>query len=139
MRQILSVGIVATLILAALFVPVSAVWQNGNWVQDGQTTTGQTVVYSSVTDVTSKYNSNVGSKYDISHQQTGFLSGIIKCANGFYSTSMNITNDNAPNATPLVVEINADGPYEAELVAGHYQIVIPDGVGGVYGVFKRSD
>jgi len=131
MRHITSVMIVAAVILMAFMVPVSAVWQNGNWVQDGQSTAGQTVTYNSVTDVTSKYNANVGSKYDLAHQQTGFLRGTIKCANGFYSTYMNVTNDKAPNAEPLRVKINADGSYDAELVAGHYQIVIPNGVGGV--------
>jgi hypothetical protein len=125
--NIMFIALALCMVLAV--APVTAVWENGNWVESSN------AVHDAQTGVDSKY---VATSAFGDAPTVGILRGSIRSGYSTLTPKVGIRNDLAgENGTFTYFPILADGKFgdlngnvDIELIPGKYTLYIPDGNGG---------
>jgi len=128
-----SLMIIALALCLCLVLPVAAIWNNGNWI-DEHANDGYNVIHDPVSGVDSKYKAT---PMFTEPQQNALLVGTIKViVRSGYNTltpEVGVRNDANPdgaNGTFKFYPISPDGITEIEVIPGQFTLYIPNSNGG---------
>lgn len=130
---------IALVLMLACVIPASAVWSNGNWIDDEQSEQyfgTAKVVTDPATGVTSKYRP-ITSETDLMTYQ-GHVYGNLKSGHVLEGGErFLVSNDLAPNVTKEY-KFNSDGLFDDYFATGNYTITLPQGTGSAAGVYTEG-
>ena len=129
-----SLILIALALCLCIAVPVSAMWNNGNWIAENATD-GYRVVTDAKTGVDSKYKDVPALPEGRSpgDAMQGTLMGNVRCGYNTLTREVGVRNDANPdgkNGSFNFYPINPDGRFEITLIPGSFTLMLKDGNGG---------
>lgn len=130
-----SIILIALALCMCIAAPVAAVWQNGNWIMNGE---APDVVYDPVTGVSSKYvdtNPAIALAND-GYSYVGHVTGNLKSGQvSEGGTRFLISNDLTPDiTTPFFFK--PDGMFDDYFAEGNFTATLPQGTGSAAGTYS---